>query len=52
MFHSSKIPIKKSKVTWNMLLSQLKKIEKVLAKFHPDIQYEYRAEIDRIVEGF
>lgn len=49
---ASKIPIKKSKVTWNMLLSQLKKIEKVLAKFHPDIQYEYRAEIDRIVESF
>ena len=49
---ASKIPIKKSKVTWNMLLSQLKKIEKVLAKFHPDIQYEYRAEIDKIVEGF
>ena len=49
---ASKIPIKKSKVTWNMLLSQLKKIEKVLAKFHPDIQYEYRAEIDKIVESF
>ena len=49
---ASKIPIKKSKVTWNMLLSQLKKIEKVLAKFHSDIQYEYRAEIDRIVESF
>ena len=49
---ASKIPIKKSKVTWNMLLSQLKKIEKVLAKFHPDIQHEYRPEIDRIVESF
>ena len=49
---ASKIPIKKSKVTWNMLLSQQKKIGKALAKFHPDIQYEYRIEIDRIVDGF
>jgi len=49
---ASKIPIKKSKVTWNMLQSQLKKIDKALAKFHPDIQHEYRADIDRIVESF
>lgn len=50
--HQSRIPIKKSKVTWNMLQSQLKKIEKALAKFHTDIQYEYRGEIDKIVDNF
>lgn len=49
---ASKIPIEKSKVTSNMLQSQIKKIEKALTKFHPDIQYEYRTEIDRIVAGF
>jgi len=49
---ASRIPIEKSKVTSNMLQSQLKKIDKALAKFHPDIQYEYRSEIDKIIEGF
>jgi len=49
---ASKIPIEKSKVTSNMLQSQLKKIDKALAKFHPDIQQEYRTEIDKVVEGF
>ncbi len=50
--HASKIPVEKSKVTTNMLQSQLKKIDKALASFHPDIQYEYRQEIDRIIEEF
>lgn len=49
---ASKVPIKKSKVTWNMLQSQLKKIDKALAKFHPDIEYEYRVEVDKVVKGF
>lgn len=48
----SEIPIHESKVTSNMLQSQLKKIDKVLSKFHPDIQFEYRAEINRLVEAF
>ena len=48
----SKVPIRKSKVTWNMLLSQLKKIEKVIAKFHPDIQHEYRVQIDEVGKAF
>ncbi len=50
--HASNVPIHKSKVTWNMLQSQLKKINKALATFHPDIQYEYNNEIERIIKGF
>jgi len=49
---NSKIPIHESRVTSNMLHSQLKKIDKVMSKFHPDIQYEYRAEVDKIIDGF
>lgn len=48
VYKSSGIPYKKSKVTINMLQSQLNKIEKALEKLHPDIQHEYRIELDKL----
>ena len=47
-FNSSGIPYKKTKVTANMFDSQSKKIEKALEKLHPDVQHEYRLELEKI----
>ena len=44
----SGIRLDRSKVISNMYISQLKKIDKILGKFHPDIQYEYRLEIENL----
>ncbi len=44
----SGIRYRQTKVTHNMFLSQLKKIEKAMSKLHPDIQYEYRRELPEL----
>ena len=47
VLRSSKTPIRSSKVVTNMYNGQLKKVRKVIEKFHPDIQRE----IEREVQG-
>ncbi|MDW3210736.1 MAG: hypothetical protein R8N23_12745 [Reichenbachiella sp.] len=37
-----------SKVLVNMLLNQVKKIDKVLASLHEDLQYDYQEHLERI----
>lgn len=37
-----------SKVLINMLLNQIKKIEKALATLHEDLQYDYRDDLERL----
>lgn len=44
----SGIRLDHSKVISNMYRSQLKKIDKLMGKFHPDIQSEFLAEIDKL----
>ncbi|WP_420581497.1 hypothetical protein [Reichenbachiella sp.] len=39
---------KESKVLVNMLLNQIKKIEKALATLHEDLQYDYQESLDRV----
>lgn len=39
---------KASKVLVNMLLNQIKKIEKALATLHEDLQYDYQENLERI----
>ena len=47
----SGIRFRSTKVTYNMFLSQLSKIEKVITKFHDDIQSEYRRELRKLSES-
>ncbi len=46
----SGIRYRSTKVTFNMFNSQISKIEKAMAKFHDDIQSEYRRELRRLTE--
>ena len=46
----SGIRFRSTKVTYNMFLSQISKIEKMIAKFHEDIQTEYRRELRKLTE--
>ena len=46
----SGIRFRSTKVTYNMFLSQISKIEKTIAKFHEDIQTEYRRELRKLTE--
>ena len=44
----SGIRYEKTRVTYNMFQSQLKKIEKAMSKLHEDIQNEYRRELPEL----
>lgn len=46
----SGIRYRSTKVTYNMFMSQISKIEKAIAKFHEEIQSEYRREIRNLTE--
>ena len=41
-FHRYKIPVAKSKQLSNIYANQLKKVEGVIEKLHPDLQYDLR----------
>jgi hypothetical protein len=47
----SGIPIKRNAVINNLYLSQLKKINTVLMTLHEDLQYDYRKELDELIEN-
>ncbi|MDG1873202.1 MAG: hypothetical protein P8J27_04785 [Mariniblastus sp.] len=49
--NSSGIRLDRSKVIFNMFQSQLKKVDKTVHKFHPDIQAEYQSEIEQLKKG-
>ncbi|SMD31670.1 hypothetical protein SAMN04488029_0027 [Reichenbachiella faecimaris] len=42
------LPLNESKVLLNLLLNQIKKVEKALATLHEDLQYDYREVLDDI----
>lgn len=42
----SHIPIKKSTVLQNLYDAQLKKINTIILKLHPDLQYDYLNELE------
>ncbi len=44
----SGIPIRQNAVIHNLYLSQLKKINTVLASLHEDLQYDYRRQVDEL----
>ncbi|MEO9966625.1 MAG: hypothetical protein ABJF11_12585 [Reichenbachiella sp.] len=44
------LPLGHSKVMINLLKNQLKKIEKALQSMHEDLQYDYRIELDELIE--
>lgn len=44
----SGIPVKRNTVINNLYLSQLKKIETLIASLHEDLQYEYRKEANSL----
>ncbi len=46
----SGIPIKRNAVINNLYHSQLKKIHAVLATLHEDLQYDYKKELDGLME--
>lgn len=46
--NSSKTPFRKHRVMTNMYTGQLKKINKAMEKFHPDVQYEYRQAVKKL----
>jgi hypothetical protein len=46
----SGIPIKRNAVINNLYHSQLKKIDTVLMTLHEDLQYDYRKELDELIE--
>jgi hypothetical protein len=46
----SGIPIKRNPVINNLYLSQLKKINTVLMTLHEDLQYDYRKDLDELIE--
>lgn len=46
----SGIPIERNAVINNLYLSQLKKINTVMATLHEDIQYDYRRELNELSE--
>ena len=48
VLRSSKTPIRSSKVVTNMYNGQLKKVRKVIEKFHPDIQREIEREVQAL----
>jgi transcriptional regulatory protein LevR len=41
----SGIEIKKSPVIWNVLKTQIKKLEKALSGLHEDLQYDYQKQM-------
>jgi hypothetical protein len=45
--HSS-IPIKNSQVLINLYQSQIKKVAKIIATLHEDLQYDYLKELDKL----
>lgn len=45
---SSRTPFQKSRVMLNMYAGQLKKIQKAIEKFHPDVKYEYQQELKKL----
>ena len=42
---ASGIEIKKSPVIWNVLKTQIKKLEKSLSGLHEDLQYDYQKQM-------
>jgi len=46
---ASGIEIRKSTVIWNILKTQIKKIEKALSGLHEDLQYDYQKEMKSLV---
>ncbi len=44
----SGIPIEKNPVIKNMYLNQLKKISKIIATMHEDLQYEFNRELEQL----
>lgn len=47
----SGIPIKRNPVINNLYLSQLKKTNTVLLTLHEDLQYDYRKDLDDLIEN-
>jgi len=48
----SGIPVKRNAVINNLYQSQLKKINTVLVTLHEDLQYDYRRELDVLIENY
>ena len=48
---NSATPYRRHKVMTNMFVGQLKKIHKALESLHPDVQSEFRAEIENLDPG-
>ena len=48
---NSGIPFQKNKVLKNIYDNQIKKIETTLSKFHEDLQFDYRRELDKMEHG-
>ena len=46
---ASGLEIRKSTVIWNILKTQIKKIEKALSGLHEDLQYDYQKEMKSLV---
>ena len=46
---ASGIEIRKSTVIWNILKTQIKKIEKASSALHEDLQYDYQKEMKSLV---
>jgi len=42
------LPLRDSKVLLNLLLNQVKKIEKALSTLHEDLQYDYQHSVEKI----
>ena len=47
---NSDIPIARNNVIGNLYQSQLKKIESVLSNLHEDLQYDFRKEMEELME--
>ena len=45
---ASRLNYKQSKVVFNMYLNQVKRIQKVIAMLHEDLQYDYREELEKL----
>jgi hypothetical protein len=45
---ASKTPISRTRVVTNMYWGQVKKVEKVIEKFHPDIRYDVERQLKKL----
>ena len=44
----SRLNYKRSRVVFNMYLTQVKRIQKVISMLHEDLQYDYREELEAL----